>query len=678
MGLSHTQAVLLIVGGITIAAAVVGGATIGLGGEQPLRIDSVETTTSADTNTVLEIDATINNTGTSNVTQPVGLQIDATGNGTAATTVATRTVTVPSETTKRVSFAVAPEAVDPGPLTYVVVAGQEPAVRENDTVTLERPTFTVAETTSPTTVRGEQASVTATLHNDGHFRGMQPLDIRLDRNHDGSFDSAETVDTSSPMIAASNSATVEFTFDTEGLQPGTYAYRLAGPVDTTEGTLKVVEPATFTFAETNAWVVANATNATNLTQANATNVTNANATTVTKDNATTVTSAHATTVTSAHATTVTHANATTVTHANATNITNANVTRGDVVTLTTTVRNDGDVAGTEVVRFDPPGAGAEPKTREIRLEANSTRTLKYTMDTAALARGNYSMDLAMANQTESLPLRVRQSYFRIAGVRGEETLTRGEDLQLTAIVYNIWDVTDNKSVVFYVDLDDDDTADYTLERTVRIAPGERTTVQFTAPYFDLESNTSERLLGAHVYGIQSPDHNTTDVIAYEPPDYNSGGTASTDSTESTDGTDSGDNSTKVEPVSLDDIAQEKYGSDFDQLSNETTGQVSEIHERQPFAEGLVVTEVKTREEIANQQYGLDPGSGDSFNFTAIDVETQQKIEADFDAQFQSDSGDRIESWDELARQQHGSDYDTLTDDQQQSIRKQYLEQFEES
>jgi len=111
---------------------------------------------------------------------------------------------------------------------------------------------------------------------------------------------------------------------------------------------------------------------------------------------------------------------------------------------------------------------------------------------------------------------------------------------------------------------------------------------------------------------------------------------------SSDSTSTSDSS---EQVSKDVISQEKYGLYYDEVSGETQTQIDEIYQRQPFADGLVVTEVLTREEIARQVYGLDVKRNDAFEFTSIDIELQQEIEATFDAQFESETGDRIESWD---------------------------------
>jgi hypothetical protein len=140
--------------------------------------------------------------------------------------------------------------------------------------------------------------------------------------------------------------------------------------------------------------------------------------------------------------------------------------------------------------------------------------------------------------------------------------------------------------------------------------------------------------------------------------------------------DSDSNGDPVSRASLDEISQEKYGYYFEELSGETKTQVEELRERQPFADGRGITDVLTREEIARQKYGLDVRRGDRFEFQRIDVELQQQIEADFDEQFTSQVGDRIESWEELAQQRYDTSFEELSDDRKQEIRAAYRTQFE--
>jgi hypothetical protein len=603
----NSRIALLLVVSLTATAAA-GAAVTGFNvGAQPVSIDSAEATPTDGTDTALRVGATLNNTGTENVTRSVTLLVDANGTQTARTAVAERRVTIPPGASETVSFEVAPTAVQSGPIAYaVVVNGNGPTVREDGNVTLDPPRFVLTDATAPPVVRGEDASVRATIRNGGHFRGMETIELRLDRDGDGTFSSSEVVAKASPVVAPSERTEVALAIPTESLSPGTYAYQIASPEGTTEGTLTVLQPATYRFDAVDA---------------------------------------------------------------------PANVTSGEVINVTGTVQNEGDVADTATLSLETPDAAGETKTRSIQLDGGGSQTFQFTLNTTTLDRGNYSLDLAVANETTSLPLQVRESHFAVAKIQGEETLDIGEDTQFNATLVNTGDAPDNQTVEFRIDLNgDDEPESYGIERAVELDPGERTTVGIGVEYRTLfEAAELGQMSGGHIYGIYSEDDSMTAVVAYEP-DYDSySSTSSGTSDEKNDGTNDDANT-----ASLDEISQSKYGSDYDQLSGETKTQIEEIHERQPFADGLVVTEVLTREEIARQQYGLDVAFNDDYTTTTIDVETQQQIEADYDAQFQSQTGDRVESWDELARQQYDSEYEELTDEQQQTIRDRYLEQFEDS
>jgi hypothetical protein len=62
--------------------------------------------------------------------------------------------------------------------------------------------------------------------------------------------------------------------------------------------------------------------------------------------------------------------------------------------------------------------------------------------------------------------------------------------------------------------------------------------------------------------------------------------------------------------SRDDLSRAKYEHDFEELSEETTGQVQAIFNRQPFPNGAGPADVLTREEIAEGKYGLDLDESD--------------------------------------------------------------------
>ncbi|MFC6873716.1 CARDB domain-containing protein [Halobellus marinus] len=600
MEFGNTKIAILLVASLSVTAAT-GAVVTGfdIGGQQ-VSIDATEATPTEGTDSALRVGATLNNTGTASETRSVTLLIDGNETGTARTEVAERRVTIPPGATETVSFDVAPAAVQSGTVAYAVVVadGNEPFIRRNGTVNLDPPRLVPTDTTASTVVRGKEASVRATIRNQGDFQGMQTIELRLDRNSSRPRGQTEMVVRTDPVVAPGEQTELALAVPTENLRPGIYAYRVSGPDTTTEGTLTVLQPATFRFEAVDA---------------------------------------------------------------------PANVTRGEEINVTGTVRNEGDVSGAATLSFDPSNETGEAETQSIRLDGADSQTFQFTLNTSTLDRGNYSPDLTVANETTSVPLRVRDSHFEVGGIPGTQTLDIGEDRRFEATIANTGDLQDNQSVEFRIDLNGDNEPEpYGIERSVALDPGEETTVEFSVEYDELaEAAEPGQMSGSHIYGVYSEDDSATAVAAYEP-DYD------------TDSTTSSGTSGEVDTASLDEITQSKYGYDFDEISGETQTQVEEIHERQPFADGLVVTEVLTREEIARQWYGLNVEAGDEFNFSAIDVETQQQIEADFDAQFQSQTGDRIESWDELARQDYDSEYENLTDEQQQTIRKRYWEQFEDS
>ncbi|ELZ46330.1 hypothetical protein C464_10963 [Halorubrum coriense DSM 10284] len=338
--------------------------------------------------------------------------------------------------------------------------------------------------------------------------------------------------------------------------------------------------------------------------------------------------------------------------------------RGDRFNGSVTLTNVGDVPGTETVRLDGPAESFD-WNRSVTLGGNETATFEFDARTANLTRGNYSVAVSTANDSATAALRVRESFLKIDELDGPRSADVDDDVEFAARVSNIGDAAANETVQHRIDLDgDDDPETVTTNRTVTLAPGERTTVEFVLPADDRDRFTDGDLLGTHVYGVYSGDTNATGVVVVR--DYRSGGGGSSSSS----------SDDEPETVSKDVITQEKYGTDYDEVSGETQSQVDEIHERQPFADGLAITEVLTREEIARQEFGLDVGRNDAFNFTAIDVETQQEIEAAFDDQFESQDGDRIESWDELAREEFDSEYEALDGEQKETIRERYRAQFD--
>lgn len=80
-------------------------------------------------------------------------------------------------------------------------------------------------------------------------------------------------------------------------------------------------------------------------------------------------------------------------------------------------------------------------------------------------------------------------------------------------------------------------------------------------------------------------------------------------------------------VSRDDITQAKYDRDFSQVSADTTAEIEELYDRQPFVGGLTVDTVRTRDEIATDTYDAA--------FEDLDDEQRRVAEMIYDGQFES-------------------------------------------
>lgn len=345
-----------------------------------------------------------------------------------------------------------------------------------------------------------------------------------------------------------------------------------------------------------------------------------------------------------------------------------NVTRGEDMNVSAVVENTGDVEGITNVTISD-GSNTTIDSQSVTLAGNDSTTLSFRVNTTNRSRGTHTYSVATDSNAEPVPVTVQDSHFEISDLRGPDVLYIGDTAVFSATVTNTGKVSGTQTVDHKIDSDGDDRPEaYGVNRMVTLEPGESKRVTFEVEYTvtDTTDYPVEPLgLQTYVYGIYSADTRASNALSVKP------SWARDD-----DGSSRSDSVSDGEPASLDEITQDKYGLYFEEVSGETKQQIREIHERQPFADGLAAAEVRTREEIARQEYGADVERGDNFDFTGLDIAVQQDVEADFDSQFQTESGDRIESWDELAQAEHGTDYENLTDSQQEDIREEYQEQFE--
>ncbi|MDQ2074215.1 hypothetical protein ACODNH_22970 [Haloarcula sp. NS06] len=348
----------------------------------------------------------------------------------------------------------------------------------------------------------------------------------------------------------------------------------------------------------------------------------------------------------------------------------ANVTKGETANVSVVVKNVGDVDGTDNVTIRSDALNTT-YSRSVSLAANETTTVSIGVNTTNLSRGTHNHSLGTGTDTEAVSMTVEDSHFEVSDLDGPNVLYVGDVAVFSADVTNTGNITGAQSIQHRIDSDDDDRPEaYGVDRNVTLAPGESTRVQFEIEYTVTDSTeypVEPLRLQTYVYGIYSEDARASTAMSVKPSWAKDGGSSGSGGSTSV---------SEGDRASLDEITQDKYGLYYDEVSSETKRQVEEIHERQPFADGLAAAEVRTREEIARQEYDADVKAGEKFNFTKLEIETQQNVEADFDAQFQTDSGDRIESWDELANDTYGSSYENLTASRQADIRTTYQDQFE--
>lgn len=615
MALSHRQLIMIgvAVAGILTAATAAGA----FGVASPAETDTAQTDTgdlavgntsdsgqvTAGENTTVW--TTLSNSGSEAVTQPVAVRVDLDGDGTFDTTVAEEELTLEAGQSETVALNVGTGQLDPGTYTYGIFVGDSSdSPVGSDQLVVTRPTTFVVDgvDTDASVVRGDSATVTATISNVGDVQGVQTVELTV-TNEMGAVEPGVTA-SKTLSLAPDGTTEVSFTVPTTDLAPGNYDYEVATSDDAAGKGVVVLQPPTFEMKD--------------LTGAET-------------------------------------------------------VPRGDTAVLNATVSNTGDVAGTEALALLHEGEIVDETT--VSLDSGETTTVTFTTETANYTRGNYTFAVESSADRTETTVRVIDSEFRVDRVRGNETLYIGDRMVFTATVENVGDMNDTQTVEWKLDLNNDDvTESYGITKNVTLAAGEKTDVTFVIPYMedpDPFNSVEDFVRGTFIYGVYTEDSSDTAVFVAKNKGFGIGGGGSGDGSSGS----SGDASVTTEKATLDEIAIQKYGLYYEEISGESQEQLVEIHERQPFADGLSIVDIKTREEIARQDYGLDVGRNDDFDFTSIDIETQQEIEADFDAQFQTDEGDRVESWNELAQAQYGSDYDELTDEQQAGIRDDYLEQF---
>ena len=149
----------------------------------------------------------------------------------------------------------------------------------------------------------------------------------------------------------------------------------------------------------------------------------------------------------------------------------ATVTQGESLDISVDVTNADSVEGSQPVELT---VGGVTRTQEVRLGAGASTTVTFEgIDTGALAPGQYSHEIATANDTASGTLTVQQpATFAVSNLQPPSaTVETGATVDISATVENVGDLAGTKSVELTVD-------GFSETRSVTLNASETTTVQF--------------------------------------------------------------------------------------------------------------------------------------------------------------------------------------------------------
>ncbi len=563
-------------------------------------LDAPANVTREDTVTV---DATLRNIGTESATQDVQFRFDVNrdGNLTENEALLNETLTVESAETTDVTFEVSTEGVPVGTYAHGVFTAND---SETATITVDpKPAnFTVSDLAAPSNVtRGDTVTVNATVENVGDVSDTQSVDFRLDLDGDGNLTENETVANQSVTLESANNTTVTYEVPTDGVPPGEYTHGVVTDNDSETATI-VVEPAPASLTLSNLDAPATAV-------------------------------------------------------------------RGETILVTADVSNEGDETGnaTAAFRVDLDGDGNLTANetlleQSVSVEGRENATVAFEVPTGALAPGNYTHGVFVDDENQTAEIAVSErptgQYFDLSNVSAPDTAAQGENVSVSATVTNVGN--ESGEDVVEVQLETAGGVDVLAGATVNLSADESESVAFeaTIPENATPGEATLRVLTSNdsvdgaitVAEVNQTDEYTRDEIAMALFGQNASSLDATDAgtveevylrqpfaenvtlddvqtrdqiahdwyNESFDALnesstievqdafdaqfgDTGENAT----YSRDEISLAKYGLDFDPLSTETSGQVTELYNRQPFAEGLDPEQVYTREEFADMEYGTD-------------------------------------------------------------------------
>jgi len=159
---------------------------------------------------------------------------------------------------------------------------------------------------------------------------------------------------------------------------------------------------------------------------------------------------------------------------------NGTAVEGEQIDISATVENAGDVQGTQTVTLS---VGSVTQQKQVTVNASDFQLVEFqNVDTGALGPGQYSHEIATANDTISGNLTVQdQAEFQVSNVQlSTGTIEQGQRINVSADVQNVGDVQGTQTVALAID-----SVGASDSRT--IAAGTTETVSFQNVLVDLGS-----------------------------------------------------------------------------------------------------------------------------------------------------------------------------------------------
>jgi hypothetical protein len=659
--------VIVLAGAVAMSGAVAGTQGFSLGG-----VEFPWATSDAPGNVVVEdahapskiwtgddltLSVTVNNTGEGAATRHVEVWVDGDGDGTLDAAGNQSVTLEPGETTT-LRYAIPTDesgttALAPGSHEFRVTTGDDSLNGTLEFTILKPARVTVQETTvHDPLVAGTPGRMTATVENEGDFRAGRTVTLAVDADGDGSFEADEQFENASVNVDPRGTETVSLSVPTDELEPGTYTYRVAGRTNSVTGQFRILAPAAFQVTNVTAPSDAVRGETVNVTAV----VTNTGDVTATKT-VSVETNATGLAAIAPAANASVEANATDDSDANATADPGANATADAEANATA------DAAGASL-------------SRTVTLDAGASTTVQFEATTANVSAGNYTVGVASPDHNATTTLRVREPRFVVTSLRTPDVDDIGDTYTFVGTVVNRGDATGTQTVDLRIDVDDDDAPESVgLNESVTLDAGEKLRVEIdmqTGYLYGEDRPTEDLDEGTYIYGFFTDDHNMTTTVTFREPSDGSSSSGRSDADGEETITDPMENNPYA--VTRDEVSQTKYNRYYEELSGETKGQIDEVYLRQPFTGDLTMADVRTREEIARDR-GYYDGDPHFVFHEEITIEQQQEVEKAFDAQFENEQGDSVESWEELAWTYYDTSFENLNEKQKDDVRDRYLDQF---